>query len=220
MLNATEKDYEKLSDAISNADGAAERMAGDMMDNLQGSIILLQSAADGVKIAFGERLKPYVQELTLWLTDMMPTFEQGINRFMDRVDEIKNRTVTSSAWKQADFFGKIEIAWDKMIAEPFSSWWKEKGQEKIAHVVGNIGNLLGKGWNRGILAFLGVNDQGILDEGLSAGKSFVDGFLEGFNGTQIKEVLQKSIKKAVKGVVDDSYFGGGKKVRHLFFLLR
>lgn len=205
MLDAKEKDFEKLSDAINHADGAAKRMAEDMMDNLQGSITLLQSAADGVKLAFGERLKPYVEELTLWLTDMMPSFEQGMDRFMDRVDDVKNRTFASSAWKQADFFGKIEIAWDKMIAEPFASWWKEKGQEKIAHIAGNLGSLLGKGWNRAILAFLGVNDQGILGEGLSAGKMFVDGFLEGFEGNRIKE----AIKKAIKGVFADSYFGGG-----------
>mgnify|MGYP002915720411 CR=1 FL=1 len=45
-----------MADAINNADGAAANMSETMMDNLQGSITLLQSAVDGVKISFGERL--------------------------------------------------------------------------------------------------------------------------------------------------------------------
>lgn len=56
ILNASEEDYNKLADAINNADGAAANMSETMMDNLQGSITLLQSAVDGVKISFGERL--------------------------------------------------------------------------------------------------------------------------------------------------------------------
>ena len=67
----SEEDYNKLADAINNADGAAANMSETMLDNLQGSITLLQSAVDGVKISFGERLSPYVRGLADWLTAQM-----------------------------------------------------------------------------------------------------------------------------------------------------
>lgn len=40
ILNASEEDYNKLADAISNADGASKRMSDTMMDNLSGDITL------------------------------------------------------------------------------------------------------------------------------------------------------------------------------------
>ena len=41
IINAAEEDYDKLTEAVYNADGASERMAETMMDNLAGSFELL-----------------------------------------------------------------------------------------------------------------------------------------------------------------------------------
>ena len=78
IINASEEDYNKLSEAVYNADGASQKMADTMLDNLQGAFTLLQSAADGVKLSLGERLKPYLMDLTTWLTDQMPNIEEGL----------------------------------------------------------------------------------------------------------------------------------------------
>ena len=127
ILNASEEDYNKLANAINNADGAAANMSETMLDNLQGSITLLQSAVDGVKISFGERLSPYVRGLADWLTAQMPAVEQGLDEFMDwldtKVDRMQrkfNAIADTKEWQDADFFGKVKIAWDEFIAEPFS----------------------------------------------------------------------------------------------------
>lgn len=53
MLNATEKDYKKLTSSIEECDGAAANMSETMLDNLQGSLTLMQSAVDGAKNSFG-----------------------------------------------------------------------------------------------------------------------------------------------------------------------
>ena len=66
VLNASGEDYDKLASAIGNADGAASSMADTMLDNLQGSLTLLQSAVDGAKTRLGERLSPYVREIAGW----------------------------------------------------------------------------------------------------------------------------------------------------------
>ncbi len=129
ILNASEDDYKDLTEAIYNADGAAQQMADTMLDNLEGSIIKLQSALDGVKISFGKRLAPYVRGIAKWLTDLMPAIEDGLDRLMDwvdkKIDYMKRKfkeIADTKEWQNADFFGKVHILWDKFIAQPFSEW--------------------------------------------------------------------------------------------------
>lgn len=55
IVNASESDYAKLTDSISKADGAAKEMAETKLDNLQGSITLLGSSAEGLGIAFYDK---------------------------------------------------------------------------------------------------------------------------------------------------------------------
>lgn len=50
MVNASEKDFNALTQAIYSSEGAAARMSDTMMDNLQGDMTLLRSALEGVQI--------------------------------------------------------------------------------------------------------------------------------------------------------------------------
>lgn len=196
ILNASEEDYNKLADAINNADGAAANMSETMLDNLQGSIILLQSAVDGVKISFGERLSPYVRGLADWLTAQMPAVEQGLDEFMDwldtKIDRMQrkfNAIADTKEWQDADFFGKVKIAWDEFIAEPFSEWWNGTGKTKFADFAQDIGAGIGTGLKVGVMAILGIDIGETLDEGASIGASFAKGFSEGFDFEAISEKL-------------------------------
>lgn len=196
ILNASEEDYNKLADAINNADGAAANMSETMLDNLQGSITLLQSAVDGVKISFGERLSPYVRGLADWLTAQMPAVEQGLDEFMDwldtKIDRMQrkfNAIADTKEWQDADFFGKVKIAWDEFIAEPFSEWWNSTGKAKFADFAQDIGAGIGTGLKVGVMAMLGIDIGETLDEGVSIGASFAKGFSEGFDFEAISEKL-------------------------------
>lgn len=53
ILNTTDEDYRKLSDSINNCTGAAQKMANIKLDNLQGDVTLLDSAADGLRMTIG-----------------------------------------------------------------------------------------------------------------------------------------------------------------------
>ncbi len=201
ILNASEEDYNKLADAINNADGAAANMSATMMDNLQGSITLLQSAVDGVKISFGERLSPYVRSLADWLTDQMPAVEQGLDELMDwvdtKVDRMQRKFDEISAtkeWQDADFFGKVKIAWDEFIAEPFSDWWSSTGKAKFADFAQDIGEGIGTGLKVGIMTLLGIDLGETLDEGVSIGASFAKGFSEGFDFEAVSGKLWDGFK--------------------------
>lgn len=68
IANASDEDFNKLSDAINNAAGSAEKMAGIKMDNLQGAVDELKSGMEGLGItAFeqaSESLKGFVENAT------------------------------------------------------------------------------------------------------------------------------------------------------------
>ena len=205
IINATESDYNKLAESINNADGAASKMSDTMLDNLEGSITLLQSAMDGVKISFGERLSPYVRGIADWLTEQMPEVEQGLNEMMDwvdsKVDRMKRKfkeLSQSDEWKNADFFGKVKLAWDDFIAEPFSEWWHSTGKQKIADIAGDMGTSIGTGLKLGILTLLGVDVSDTLNEGVSVGASFAKGFAEGFDTDAIASKLFEGFGNMVK----------------------
>lgn len=51
IVNSSDKDFEKLTKAINNADGASEKMAETMQNNLQGQITILKSSVEGLGIA-------------------------------------------------------------------------------------------------------------------------------------------------------------------------
>ncbi len=198
ILNATTEDYEKLSKAVNNADGAAAKMAEIMMDNLQGAITLLQSAADGVKISFGGRMAPYIRSFAEWLTEQMPMIESALDELMNwvdtKVDQMQrkfDKLTKTKKWKDANFFGKVKIAWDEFIAEPFLEWWNGTGKEKFAQ---NIGNGIGTGLRTGIMTLLGMNISEISDEGVSFGAAFAKGFSEGFDFDTVSGKLWQGFK--------------------------
>lgn len=145
IVNASEDDYNKLSTAIYNSKDAAQDMADTMMDNLAGSMTLMQSAVEGVQNSFGKRLSPYLKTAVEGITAEMPAVEEALNNIMDVVDgkatslkrSIKSMT-GSQEWKDADFFGKVDIAWDKIIAEPFMSWAGSEGKSMLSQGIGKL----------------------------------------------------------------------------------
>lgn len=209
VLNASEEDYNKLADAINNADGAAASMADTMLDNLQGSLTLLQSAVDGAKTRLGERLSPYVREIADWLTEMMPGVSKAIDNMMDfvdvKIDALKDkiRIMTGTAeWENADFFGKVKIAWDTIIAEPFSDWWNTSGKAMMAEKAASIGEGIGSVISSGLMALLSIDIGSAGDDGTSIGAAFGKGLVEGFDISGLKEKLSDAIKGIFSSAAD------------------
>lgn len=58
IANASVEDFDALTAAIYDCEGAAETMADTMLDNLGGDMTLLQSKFEGVKLALYEQLEP------------------------------------------------------------------------------------------------------------------------------------------------------------------
>lgn len=71
IINASDSDYEKLTKAIYDADGAADQMAATMLDNLSGQLVLLKSALEGLAIQFGEIILPYLKKFVSFAQEVV-----------------------------------------------------------------------------------------------------------------------------------------------------
>lgn len=186
IINASEEDYNKLSTAIDNSKDAAEGMADTMLDNLKGSFTLMQSAIEGTENAFGKRLSPYLRDIAGGIADAMPGRTDGINAVMDVVDDkiagVKRKITdmtSSDEWKNTDLFGKIDIAWDSIIAKPFGNWVSGDGAQLISTGLGTLFSsasaILPGGEKAGLTSWLSA---GILAKGAATvaqkGKSIVE----------------------------------------------
>lgn len=81
IINASDSDYKKLYDSLSNCDGVAEEMANTMNDNLKGSLVLLGSAVEGAGIAFYEKFsapaKEAVDNVAKWFGNLTTKLGSG-----------------------------------------------------------------------------------------------------------------------------------------------
>lgn len=85
IINTSNSDYDKLSKAINNSDGAAQKMADTMNDNLGGKIKTLKSALEGVAIQLGDILVPIITDVVEWFTkwvNKFGTLSEGTQKFI------------------------------------------------------------------------------------------------------------------------------------------
>ena len=80
IVNASESDFNKLSEAIANSDGVAQSMSDTMMQGMNGALTEMKSALEGAAITIGERLTPFIEKLAdgvsklcNWFKNLSPT---------------------------------------------------------------------------------------------------------------------------------------------------
>lgn len=74
IVNASDEDFQKLTDEINNANGAAQDMADIMMNNTAGAIEQLKGALESTGILIGEQLTPYIRQLAESITGLVEKF--------------------------------------------------------------------------------------------------------------------------------------------------
>ncbi|MDE7137809.1 MAG: phage tail tape measure protein, partial [Ruminococcus sp.] len=74
IVNASEEDYEKLTNAIYNCDGTAQGMAETMQDNLQGQLTILMSQLQELAISFAEILMPAIRSIVTKIQELADKF--------------------------------------------------------------------------------------------------------------------------------------------------
>ena len=85
IVNASEGDFNKLTEAIANSDGTAQSMADTMMQGAKGALTEMKSALEGVAITIGERLTPFIEmladgvsKLCTWFQSLSPATQTVI----------------------------------------------------------------------------------------------------------------------------------------------
>lgn len=103
IVNASDEDFQKLTDSIYDSSGAAQEMADTMIDNLGGDLTLLSSAFDGFNQKIYESvsgpLRSVVQSLTNEilpaLTDLIEGKEGAAERLGEGIGKIATNIVTT-----------------------------------------------------------------------------------------------------------------------------
>ena len=100
IVNTSEDEYNKLADAVNNADGAAKDMAATMANNLQGKLTLLKSSAEGFGLALYDKLQTPLTNMASWavegLNELTTAFnEKGVDGVVEAVGNILSEAITA-----------------------------------------------------------------------------------------------------------------------------
>lgn len=79
IVNASQSDFDALTEAINNSSGAAQNVADVMMDNLGGQLTILKSTLEGIAISFGNILLPAIKKVT----EALQSFLNWLNGLTD-----------------------------------------------------------------------------------------------------------------------------------------
>lgn len=85
IVNASDEDFQKLTDEINNANGAAEDMASVMMDNTAGAVEQLKGVLESAGILIGEKLTSYIRKLAEWITGLVEKFNSLSEEEQDQI---------------------------------------------------------------------------------------------------------------------------------------
>lgn len=141
LVNASEEDYKKLAGAIDASTGAAERMAGVKIDNLQGDVTLLQSGAEGFGIELYEQMNEALRGGVAGMTDVVGEATEWLktNNFIEDFSEDirKNIPTLMRNMKQA---GESVAE----FADPFMAvgGWIKENPEVIEGALAGIGSTI------------------------------------------------------------------------------
>lgn len=119
IINASDEDFNKLTDAIDNCDGTSQSMAETMQDNLGGQLTILKSQLSELAISIGDTLMPTIRQV-------IETIQGWIDKF-NALDDSQKETVVKIALVVAAIGPLITILGTLTIA--------------IGAIVGAIGSL-------------------------------------------------------------------------------
>ena len=108
IVNTSEVEYNKLADAVNNADGAAKNMADTMANNLHGQLTLLKSSAEGFGLALYDKIQKPLTEMASWavesLNELTTAFEEnGVDGLVEAAGNILSEAITAVVDKLPEF---------------------------------------------------------------------------------------------------------------------
>lgn len=157
-----------------------------------GSVVDLLDKSENALADVGDTLYELGATASNWAAD----------KLMDAVNAI-NEITSSADFKNAGLGDQIKMLWDGVIGNPLADWWDNTVvpwwdntavpwlEEKAA----GAGQAIGTGLTKGLLTLFGASDTLIdgAEQGAGIAGSFVQGFLDGFDGSAITNALVDAV---------------------------
>lgn len=145
------------------------------------TMALLGGLGDGIRGKLQPRLMQIVdffeqnpKKVAQWRQRLVSLGYSATKSLMDLFDRAMTRIgamIDSPRFQQADFWGKLRIAWDELIGKPFADWWNSTGRQTIDRYTGQIADAIVEGLDKVAIPLgLKAAEIGIkIGEGLVAG---------------------------------------------------
>lgn len=215
VVNASSKDFNKLTKAINGSSGSAEKMAAKMLDNLNGQITLLKSAVEGILITLGDKLLPHIKKVVAWVQKAADYINSLSSAQVDNI--MKWAGIAAAIGPAVMVFGKV-VTTVGTVTRTFG---------KVTSTIGNFGGVL-----KTITSPAGIVISVLAGIALAAviiikNWDKVQGFLKGVGkwfentfkkaGTSVKDFKNKfsSIGTSI-GNITDKIGGAFKKIGGIF----
>ena len=169
IVNASDKDFEKLSGAINNCNGSAAEMAEIMQDNLQGQITILQSGLEGLGVSLYETMqdtaKDVVKEAQGMVQQLQDAFNEGgfqglVGAFGGVLAQIVQRIAEAAPMVIEAAVSLVMSFCDGLKSAPGIG---ESGASLITSLITGLFSCVGEIWTTAIVLI------GKLAEGIAAG---------------------------------------------------
>lgn len=113
IVNSADGDFNELSTAIYNSDGACKKMYDTANNNLSGQLTILKSTIEGIGISFGERLLPYIKQGTEFIQRLADKFNSLTKAQQDTI--IKVGLIAAAVGPAIFLFGRTVMVVGKLV---------------------------------------------------------------------------------------------------------
>lgn len=220
IVNSSDDDFDKLTEAIYNSDGAAEKMADTMNDNLQGAITLAKSALESVQIALYEKVQEPMKDTVKTVTSMLEDMNNSLaeNGFNGLVTSFASSLAQLAQMGLDEAPKLVELAGtlcDTFIQEimKHAPEFSESGAKLATTIIETVLSFAGTFWSAAatlateFLAGMADNLPQIVETGKAALSQFADSLVDnapslGASATKIIITLVSELIQGIPEILD------------------
>ena len=114
IVNSSDEDFNKLTEAINGSNGACEKMYNITQDNLLGRLTILKSTLESIAIAFGKELIPYVEKATKFIQGLADKFNSLDSEQRQQI--VKWAAIAAAVGPALLVFGKVVTTVGKVVS--------------------------------------------------------------------------------------------------------
>ena len=148
IINTSEADYNRLTEAIRYSEGAAASMAAIRMDNFHGQARMARAAIDEMRQSLGEQLLPIFAQGIAMFTAVITRVVEFTQANPELVRTIFMVVAALAALKVATLVGKIAFLQMKGsilgVKKVFAGFKAKKAAAELAQLSGTVGKTGGK----------------------------------------------------------------------------